>query len=127
MVGLPVIKKKKNYLLILIGQDKIKHFQIIKDGVVKIERVEEEKSYLELLRGTLIKAVVQSIPTCTMSYFKLPNKLIKYLQGLKARFWWGHSGDISAIHWAHWELLCQPGRRWNEIKSLKEFNRGFNC
>ena len=37
----------------------------------------------------LIKSIIQAIPTYTMSCFKLPKWLIKELEILLRKFWWG--------------------------------------
>ena len=47
----------------------------------------------------LIKSVIQVIPTYTMSFFKLPKGLIKELEILICKFWWGYSGDSRKVHW----------------------------
>ena len=47
----------------------------------------------------LIKSVIQVIPTYTMSCFKLPKGLIKELEILICKFWWGYSGDSRKVHW----------------------------
>lgn len=41
----------------------------------------------------LIKSVIQAIPTYTVSYFKIPKGLIKQLEVLIYKFWWGYNGD----------------------------------
>ena len=49
-------------------------------------------------REVLIKAVIQVIPTYTMSYFKLPRGLIKELEVLIRKFWWGYTEDSRKVH-----------------------------
>ena len=55
----------------------------------------------------MIKAVVQAIPTYTMSCFKLPIGLCTELERLIRKFWWGQRGDRRKIHWVKWETLVQ--------------------
>lgn len=59
-------------------------------------------------REILIKAVVQAVPTYTMSVFRLPTTLIHDLQSLVSNFWWGGAGSTRKIHWAKWEQLIKP-------------------
>lgn len=56
----------------------------------------------------MIKAVVQAIPTYSMSVFLLPSSLYKELNGLMQRFWWGHKENTSKIHWMSWEKMGTP-------------------
>lgn len=54
----------------------------------------------------LIKFVIQAIPTYSMSCFKLPKSLIKEIEVLICKFWWGYNGDSRKFHWLKWEKLC---------------------
>ncbi|XP_065633612.1 uncharacterized mitochondrial protein AtMg00310-like [Quercus suber] len=58
-----------------------------------------------------------------MSCFKLPNGLIKELEVLIHKFWWGYNGDNRMVHWVKWEKLCEA----KEVGGLgfKEFEK-FN-
>ena len=56
----------------------------------------------------LIKAVIQVIPTYSMSFFKLPKGLIKDIESLIRKFWWGYRGEQWKIHWVSWEKMCCP-------------------
>ena len=53
----------------------------------------------------MIKVVVQSIPTYSMSVFKLLVGLCKDLEAMIRKFWWGN-GDSKKIHWVKWSSLC---------------------
>jgi hypothetical protein len=64
-------------------------FKYLKDRVWK--RIQ---GWLELClsvgdKDVLIKAVVQAIPTFSMSYFKLPRGLCEHINSLIRNFWWG--------------------------------------
>ena len=50
----------------------------------------------------LIKSMIQAIPTYSMSCFKLPKGLIKEIETMIRKFWWGYNGDNgdgSKVHW----------------------------
>lgn len=47
----------------------------------------------------LIKAVALSIPTYTMSCFKLPSTLCSELKNMTAKFWWDQKRDENKIQW----------------------------
>lgn len=54
-------------------------------------------------REVLIKAVVQAVPTYTMSVFRLPANLIQDLQALTLNFWWGGTDSKRKNHCTKWE------------------------
>lgn len=71
----------------------------------------------------LIKAVIQAIPTYTMSCFKLPKGLIKELETLIRKFWWGYSGNSKKVHWVKWERLCEDKEKGGMgFKDIEKFN-----
>ena len=74
-------------------------------------------------REILIKSVIQAIPTYTMSYFKLLKGLIKELEMLIQKFWWGYSGDSRKVHWVKWKKLCEAKDRGGMgFKDIEKFN-----
>ncbi|KAK3217827.1 hypothetical protein Dsin_011797 [Dipteronia sinensis] len=54
----------------------------------------------------LIRAVVKSIPTYSMSLFKLPKGFLNVLQVLCNRFWWGSTELNKKLHWESWGKPC---------------------
>jgi hypothetical protein len=59
-------------------------------------------------KETLLKSVVQAIPTYTMSCFKLTKKVYKDITSCMARYWWSSSLDRHSMHWISWEQLASP-------------------
>ncbi|XP_060965278.1 uncharacterized protein LOC133034246 [Cannabis sativa] len=55
-------------------------------------------------KETLIKAVVQAIPSFAMSCFKVPKSICHKIQSLIAKFWWG-SHDTNKVHWKNWDVI----------------------
>ena len=83
----------------------------------------EREALVTSSREILIKAVIQAIPTYTMSCFKLPKGLIREIETLIRRFWWGYRGEQRKIHWISWERLCQPKNKGGMgFKELSKFN-----
>ena len=77
-------------------------------------------------KEVLLKAVVQAIPTFAMSYFRLPMGLCQDIEMLIQKFWWGQMRDRRKIHWAKWEVLCQPkGEGGLGFKDLCKFNKAM--
>ena len=76
-----------------MGQAKKQSFIYLKERVWKKLQGWKEKLLSLAGREVLIKSVIQAIPTYTMSCFKLLKGLIKELEVLIRKFWWGNNGD----------------------------------
>lgn len=55
----------------------------------------------------LLKVVSLTVPTYTMSCFKLLMTFCKELEGLMANFWWGQTEGTRKIHWIGWRKMCK--------------------
>ena len=74
-------------------------------------------------KEVLIKAVALTIPTYTMSCFKLPDSLCDELIAMIRKFWRGQRKDENKIPRLSWEKMCEPkSKRGMGFKSLKLFN-----
>ncbi|XP_042956310.1 uncharacterized protein LOC122292152 [Carya illinoinensis] len=60
------------------------------------------KSLSSAGKEILIKSVLQAIPTYTMGIFLLPQSIVKRLDQLVRKFWWGFNEDQSKIQWVKW-------------------------
>lgn len=52
--------------------------------------------------------MAQTIPTYSMSVFKLPFDFCAELQQMVANYWWSHSSSSKGFQWLQWRLLCPP-------------------
>jgi hypothetical protein len=61
-----------------------------------------------------LKAVIQVIPTYTMSVFQLPKTFYKEINSMMSKFWWGSKEKESKIAW----MSC-------ECKDRAKYKGGF--
>jgi ribonuclease HI len=89
----------------LVGRSKNKTFAGIEGRVRKKMDGWKEKFLSQAGKEILIKAVVQAIPTYSMSVFQLPKKLCNSLNSLVSRFWWGQNYESKRVQWMSWTRL----------------------
>ena len=74
-------------------------------------------------KEVLIKAVIQAVPTYTMSCFKLPKALCDELTSMVSQFWWGQKKEERKMPWLSWEKICLPKEQGGMgFRDLKTFN-----
>ncbi|XP_076892373.1 uncharacterized protein LOC143544101 [Bidens hawaiensis] len=74
-------------------------------------------------RVTLIKSVLNSLPTYYFSLYKAPNQVIDELEKLRRIFFWGGTEDESKINWIAWKKVVEPIDRGGlGFGSLREAN-----
>lgn len=77
-------------------------------------------------REVLIKSVIQAIPTYAMSCFRVPTTIIKEIESMTAKFWWGGSDNIRKLHWKSWKYLTLPKDRGGMgFRDLTLFNKAL--
>ena len=129
-LGVLEIFKYEKYLGLpsLIRRKKKASFEYIKEQVWRKLQGWEEKLLSQARRKVLIKAMVQAIPTYTMSSFKLPLGLCSEIECLIRKFWWGQRGDRWKIYWVKWETLCQTKSEGGmAFKDLSVFNDALHA
>ncbi|KAK0594791.1 hypothetical protein LWI29_000556 [Acer saccharum] len=104
IIGVQLVGCHKRYLGLpsFAGKNKKELFSSIKDRVWNRLMGWQNKLFSVGGKEVLIKAVVQSIPTYSMSLFWIPCSLVKELYRLSARFWsfiWGSE-------------IIEEGARW---------------
>lgn len=112
---------------LVLGRRRGEDFRHIKDQVMSRMEGWMSKCLSRAGRTTLIKLVVQSIPSYAMAAYKLPNSFCSDLDSLVRRFWW--SGDVHkarTLALKSWDSLCQPKMHGGlGFKRFKAFNDAF--
>uniref|UniRef100_A0A803PV88 Reverse transcriptase domain-containing protein n=1 Tax=Cannabis sativa TaxID=3483 RepID=A0A803PV88_CANSA len=88
------------------GRSKKASFDFLLQRVSSQLSVWNEKLFSKAGKEVLLKAVIQAIPSYTMSCFRLPASTCQKIEKLMAQFWWGSMGKGSQIHWKSWRTLC---------------------
>jgi hypothetical protein len=88
-----------------VGRSKIQSFNSIKDRVQQRLNNWKIKFLSQVGKEILLKAVVQAIPTYSMSLFLIPISLCRDIEGMMQRFWWGHMANDDRVHWMSWERM----------------------
>lgn len=91
----------------VLSRNKTKEFGKLKDRVQ--QKLEGWNKNLISKAGkiTLIKAVVQAIPTYSMSTFKIPDGICKDLDAMVRRFWWeSKPGSKGFLAFKSWNSIC---------------------
>lgn len=77
-------------------------------------------------KETLIKSVLQAIPSYAMSCFKLPISLCNDLEQICSIFWWNSNSAGRGMHWTRWRHLCNTKQYGGlRFRSLINFNKAL--
>jgi len=113
-------------VLAWIGKNKGQAFKEIVERVRKKLIDWKVKFLSQAEKEILLKAVVQGIPTYTMSVFQLSNSLCLELNRMLQNFWWGHMEKLSKIHWCSWEKLGKSKAMGGlGFRDLRLFNKAL--
>ena len=112
ILGIPRTHRFDTYLGLpaLVGKSRICVFKGIRDRVWRKLNDWKLNFLSQAGREILIKAVIQAIPTYSMSVFMLPKGLCAEINNLMQRFWWGNNKKENGIHWMSWERLGESKR-----------------
>ncbi|KAL5580419.1 hypothetical protein UlMin_012861 [Ulmus minor] len=115
-LGLPTFSMKNKRI----------QFGYVRDRVIRKLQGWKERTFSQGGKEVLLKSVVQSIPTYTMSCFILPDSIIQDIEAACARFWWGSSADHKKVHWKRWIDLCKPKSEGGlGFRHLAHFNQAL--
>lgn len=110
----------------LIGKPKMQAFQSIKERVGQKLNNRKVRFLSQAGNEILLKAIVQAIPTYSMSVFLLPITLCKDLNRLMQEFWWGQMSNNSRIYWMSWERMgLAKSEEGLGFRDLPSFNKAL--
>ncbi|KAJ0878597.1 putative RNA-directed DNA polymerase [Helianthus annuus] len=79
-------------------------------------------------RVTLIRSVLESLPTYFMSLYKAPKKVIKDLESIIKKFLWGGSSNVRKTHWVAWDRVTLPRKAGGlGLSKLADINAALLC
>ncbi|CAN1126539.1 Uncharacterized mitochondrial protein AtMg00310 [Linum perenne] len=77
-------------------------------------------------KTTLLKAVIQAIPSYVMSLFLLPKKMINRMNSLLRKFFWSGSMSKKSIPWCKGSKLCASKRSGGLVfREFGAFNKAL--
>jgi hypothetical protein len=107
----------------LIGSSKVEAFSGLQGKIWGRINGWKEKFLSQAGKEVLLKAVIQSIPTYTMSVFQLPKSVCKDINSMMSNFWWGQKEKEAKIAWMSWEKLGRPKEKGGMgYRDLESFN-----
>jgi hypothetical protein len=106
-VGAGLVQRFERYLGLpaLVGRSRVPSFNYIKGRIWAKLNGWKEKFLTHPEKEILLKAIIQAIPTYTMSVFRLPKALTKEINAMMGKFWWSFKANTDKIAWMSWKKL----------------------
>ncbi|XP_026398734.1 uncharacterized protein LOC113294557 [Papaver somniferum] len=128
-LNMSIVTDSEKYLgaPLLLGHSKVKSFDPIMHSFEA-----RLKSYVSITlnqagRSTLIKSVLNSLPTYQMSCFKIPTTLLNKLDSLQLNFWCGHKSG-KGIKFVGWDSINKSKEMGGlGFRDLETFNTALIC
>lgn len=92
---------------IYIRRKKIEYFDGLVSKIAKRLSGWQGKMLSHGGRMTLIKHVLQAIPTYTLAAMSPPKGTFNLIEKYFAKFFWGSDSEKSKYHWSSWSNLCK--------------------
>ncbi|KAF5784203.1 putative RNA-directed DNA polymerase [Helianthus annuus] len=74
-------------------------------------------------RVTLIRSVLESLPSYFMSLYRAPVKVVEDLEGIIRKFLWGGTHGAKKLYWVAWDRVASPKKSGGlGLRKLKEVN-----
>lgn len=99
--GVSACYNSKKYLRLplMVGWNRCRIFETIKDWVWSHIRNWKNSFLTQARKEVLLKVVIQAIPTNTISMFTLSRKICKDVVSSMSKFWLSSSNKASGVHW----------------------------
>ncbi|XP_060959153.1 uncharacterized protein LOC133030431 [Cannabis sativa] len=128
-MGIPVRSSFEKYLGLPqhIGRSKKQLFHYLHEKVWGHLHNWKNKVFSKGGKETLLKSVIQAIPTYSMACFRLPIATCHSLESVMANFWWGvNDNNRPKTHWQSWKKLCRSKKEGGlGFRSLTHFNQAL--
>lgn len=114
---------KENYLgsPLILGHSKKEAFTSIQESFEHRFSTYNALNLSQARKSTMIKLVLNSVPTYQMGTFKMPKQIITKLTSIGRKFFWGHHSKRGYNHVA-WTNVCKPkdfgGLAFRDMESL---------
>ena len=91
---------------------------------IKIKSVSWSTKFLSKAgKMVMLKSVLSSMPTHSMSCFKLPQTMCDMIQTVLTRFWWDNEPEKRKMSWVAWKKMARPKKKGGlGFKDLTAFN-----
>ncbi|XP_027103053.2 uncharacterized protein [Coffea arabica] len=107
----------------VVGRSTSEVFSSVKERIWQKIHGWNEQRLSKAGKEIMIKAIVQAIPTYSMSCFKYPDSLLSDIQSMISNFWWGDGAKRKPIHWVSWDRMClSTNDGGTGFRQLKAFN-----
>lgn len=101
-------------------------FQPIMERFIKRCSDWTERYMSHAAKETLVKSVIQSLPTYCMGVFKMTQGFCEKYERLIRDFWWGDDSGHRKVHWMAWEQMIKPKRGGGiGFRDMKLFNQAL--
>jgi hypothetical protein len=111
----------------MFGRSRTSTFKFVKERVWKKINSWSSNCVSQAGRETLIKSVLQSIPSYIKSIFAIPKSIIVDIEKMLNSLRWGHNkGNTKGINWMSWEMLSIHKKEGGlGFKNLCAFNEAM--
>ncbi|XP_026443765.1 uncharacterized protein LOC113343881 [Papaver somniferum] len=112
-------------LPILMGKSKATSFGNLSETFATRLRGWSSKTLNQTARTSLVKSVLNTIPSHYIGNFKLPKNIIKKLNSIQRTFWWGHKSN-KGLYLLAWDSLNASKQEGGlAFRNLDQFNNAL--